>query len=154
MRLRVCAWECAHIQVCMHGNMRVCACKMRVCDKACMHEFGAYVYDTRWSSRAWICVCVCTSVLFLCLRMCVHIFAWVQVCAGMWVCLDACMSIFDYVCIRRCMCVNIGKNCVYVSAWLNVRARMSVCSCLCMHMHISTWAHVCVCVSVCNSEKN
>lgn len=131
--LRVLAWECMHICMCMWAYVPIWRVHVWVCVHVCMH---AWVYK---------CMCMCAHT---CESVCIVVHVCVAVCACMYIC--------SYVCFMG-TCVNV---CVHVQVCMYVWVGIHVWVCTCGHVYMCGWVcmhgwavYTCVCVHARVNEK-
>jgi hypothetical protein len=97
-----------------------------------------------------VCVCVITSIFFLCVYVCAHsVFTYVCMCVFLYNMCAICTYVCVCVCVSMCVCVHV---CVCVYA---VCMSLSVSGCLrvSQSMHAHTFGHIHALVIMMHKQK-
>ncbi|XP_077829480.1 uncharacterized protein LOC144336056 [Macaca mulatta] len=154
LHVHVC-WVCVHTSACVRVSLRVHVC-LGVCMSLRVHVCLGVCSCV--CTCAWGCVCVLACARMLrCVRTRVCVCVRVLACARVLGCV--CLRVFVHVCAwvwvltRVCMCVCA---CPYVCTSVGVCAHMSACVCVSLRVHMClgacrcVYVHVCVCTCVCS----
>lgn len=150
-----CVWACAHVDVCTHAAVGVCACVWTreciwTCVWACGHvdvymrtcAQGDIYIHVHVDMRAGVCMYAhvggCGHVCVLC--TCEHVCIYLDICACMWTCIwIVCVCVLMWTCAR--VCGHVGM-CVHVGMCGHMCTCGHTCVCVCAHKRCFSWPRV------------